>query len=497
LSADLTRLPQKTYFRAMRMKLAVTAVLLLLFAILRIWRLTSYGLYGDEPFAVYLANHSWSELFAAVIRDVVHPPLFYSLLKLWVGSFGDSLIAVKLFAVFFAISSIVPLIMVCRELRLSIEARNLFLWLVAVNAFLVFYSQELRMYSLLMVASGCVLLLFVKLLGVERQAMWKVQAALFAANLVLIYSHYFGWMFVAVQFIVLLLQQREKLKAFSAMCALLVTCFLPWAYLVAQAAKMKGGLAGNLSWNQRPGIKDLLWYFINLNGAISYRWEGYGFAYKILLGVYLVLTLFLIYALFRYAKNITRNAALLAILLFAVAPPMLAFAASYLLPQSIWGIRFLVLSAAPYLLFLTLAVLNLESQKLRKFVVLFLILWTGLSGYTELANREKLNVEKLVKEMMQAEVSQQQPIRIYTDNGLVGNTMQFYLDRFHEPRFEIVYVDNFEAIEDEYYWLAFLKYRFDNHPLVQDEVAAKGSQIERFFQTASPGHTVILFAVRR
>ena len=511
-------------------KRLLALLVLFLFIALRLWRLTDYGLFGDEPFGVYLANQSWRELFAIVIRDVVHPPLFYILLKFWVGVFGDSIFAVKLFAVFFAIASIAPLMMLVRELRLSRDAINLFFWIVGVNAYLIFYSQELRMYSLVMFTSSCSLWLFVKLLR-ANQDLWKIQVALFAANLILIYSHYYGWMFVAVQFIVLLIRQRNKLNGFVAMSTFLVACFLPWAYLVAQAAKMKGGLAANLSWNPRPGVKDLLWYFINLNGAMSYRWESYGFAYKILLGIYVFITLFLIHALVRYAKKVwstafrrnivmpifppeggtpnlhqsgtlhllrgnASNSSLQALFLFAFVPPVMAFFASYLLSQSVWGMRFLVLSAAPYLLVLTLAILHLEPQRLRRFAIVVLILWTALSGYTELTNREKLNVESLVREMRQVEDNQTQPIRIYTDNGLVGNTMQFYLERFHERRFEIVYVDGFDAIEDEHYWVAFLKYRFDNHPLVQDDLAAKGLQIQHLFQTASPGHKIILFSVQ-
>jgi hypothetical protein len=201
----------------------------------------------------------------------------------------------------------------------------------------------------------------------------------------------------------------------------------------------------------------------------------------------------------KYARKVWRaaNVNLLSLLLFAFAPPLTAFAASYLLPQSVWGIRFLVLSAAPYLLVLALAVLNLEPPHLKRFAIVVLILWTALSGYTELANREKLNVEKLVEAMRQTEDAQAQNVRIYTDNGLVGNTMQFYLDRFHEHRFEIVYVDNLGAIQDKHYWVVFLKYRFDNHPLVQEDFAAKGLQIEHLFQTDSPGHKVFLFAVHQ
>jgi len=47
----------------------------------RLWRLTSYGLWFDETFSLHAARLGLPELFKFTTTDIVHPPLFYVLLK--------------------------------------------------------------------------------------------------------------------------------------------------------------------------------------------------------------------------------------------------------------------------------------------------------------------------------------------------------------------------------------------------------------------------------
>src|SRR5262245_14070813 len=120
---------------------------LAVYVVARLWRLTSYGLFGDEIFSFQLASDTWGGLLHSAITDVVHPPLFYMLLKVWIMIGGNSLLWLKLFPVCFSVAAIVPLVLLGRELQLSAAVITLALWLMAVNEFLVNFSQELRMYS--------------------------------------------------------------------------------------------------------------------------------------------------------------------------------------------------------------------------------------------------------------------------------------------------------------------------------------------------------------
>src|SRR5215212_9707772 len=45
-----------------------------LFIGVRLWQLTSFGLFGDETFTVNVAASAWGELIDKVIADIVHPP---------------------------------------------------------------------------------------------------------------------------------------------------------------------------------------------------------------------------------------------------------------------------------------------------------------------------------------------------------------------------------------------------------------------------------------
>ena len=52
-----------------------------LYAVLRLWHLTDSCLWFDEIFSVHAARHDWLGMIGFVAADLIHPPLFYLLLK--------------------------------------------------------------------------------------------------------------------------------------------------------------------------------------------------------------------------------------------------------------------------------------------------------------------------------------------------------------------------------------------------------------------------------
>ena len=126
------------------------ATICIVYVGLRLWRLTDACLWFDEIFSVHAAEHSWNELFSFVALDLVHPPLFYVLLKLWIGVGGESIFWLRSFAVLFSVVSIFPLLAFQRELKLNISTQAISLFFLTLNGSLLKYSQEVRMYSLMM-----------------------------------------------------------------------------------------------------------------------------------------------------------------------------------------------------------------------------------------------------------------------------------------------------------------------------------------------------------
>ncbi|MFM9903037.1 MAG: hypothetical protein ACKVQJ_00530 [Pyrinomonadaceae bacterium] len=169
-------------------RFAIFGTLVAAYVALRFWHLTDSCLWFDEIFSVHAAEHPWNELLSFVALDLVHPPLFYILLKLWIGLGGESVFWLRTFAVLFSVASIFPLIAFQSELKLNIPIQAISLYFLLVNGSLLKYSQEVRMYSLLM----C-LALFSMWLFARYFFKGKSFVPLIIVNILLIYTHYFGW----------------------------------------------------------------------------------------------------------------------------------------------------------------------------------------------------------------------------------------------------------------------------------------------------------------
>src|SRR5690242_4508548 len=90
--------------------LALAVSVGVIYACLRVWNLTASCLWFDEIFSVHAAEHNWQSLFSFVARDLIHPPLFYVLLKIWILAGGESLIWLRLFPVFFSLLALIPFV---------------------------------------------------------------------------------------------------------------------------------------------------------------------------------------------------------------------------------------------------------------------------------------------------------------------------------------------------------------------------------------------------
>src|SRR5436190_15760501 len=62
---------------------------------LRVRSLWSQRLWGDEVFSFSLSQGTWITLIKRAALDMVHPPLFYFLLKPWIYVAGSSMIGLR------------------------------------------------------------------------------------------------------------------------------------------------------------------------------------------------------------------------------------------------------------------------------------------------------------------------------------------------------------------------------------------------------------------
>jgi uncharacterized membrane protein len=354
----------------------LTLAVVTIYLAARIWRLTDSCLWFDEIFSVHAAEHSWNSLLSFVAQDLIHPPLFYALLKVWITIDGESLLWLRLFPVLFSVAAIAPFVLLCREFKITLWPRTLALFLLATNGCLIKYAQEVRMYSLLMF-----LALFSVWLCARFFRSGSGLAALTIVNLLLVYTHYFGWLVIASEIAVVVLYRRESVRRFLASTGLVLAGFLPWMIAVWNAASQGAAINQNIGWILRPSVSDLVQFLLDLSEPFYFQPTSIDAAsdYRVSVPI-LLIEVTGVAAYFFGIKDEAgpeKSTALSLVLLVSI-PVAAVFVGSWLLPHSIWGTRHLIIIFPLTALTIAVAIGSLKMPRLKTACVTLIILFTGL-----------------------------------------------------------------------------------------------------------------------
>ena len=157
--------------------------------------LDAKSLWLDEAFSISFANLSWSDFWKIIFEEDANMSLYFVLLKIWVGMFGDSEFVVRSLSAIFAIGGVIMTYAI--GLRLFNIRTGLMAGLVlSVNAFFIRYAQEARSYTLLLLLITCSMYLFIRV--IENQQ-YKYYIALGVTNALVLYTHLFGFFILIAQ----------------------------------------------------------------------------------------------------------------------------------------------------------------------------------------------------------------------------------------------------------------------------------------------------------
>ena len=347
------------------------------YILLRFWHLTASCLWFDEIFSVHAALHDWQNLFGFAAQDLIHPPLFYVLLKIWISVGGEGLFWLRFFSVCFSIIALIPFFLLCRQLKLTHPTIALALVLLTVSGSLIKYAQEVRMYSLLLCLSVFSLWLLARFLNVGK-GIWFLTFV----NILLVYTHYFGWFVVLAEVLAVLVLQRLKIRQILIMFGLTAISFAPWLAAVFQAAQINADVSQNLGWASKPTIRTVFQFLFDLAEPFYYQQSNADAA-----SIYLItvpLLLIFITALVLHFGNwkvetVKEKNAFYFLLIFIVAPILLSFVVSWILPYSIWGTRHLIIVFAPLSILAAKALTRIRIFKLQTFFLAFIFLLFGIA----------------------------------------------------------------------------------------------------------------------
>jgi uncharacterized membrane protein len=339
------------------------AVLLVVFAIfLRVVAISRESLDGDELFSVRVAESAPAKALALIKQDLVHPPLYYFVLKAALPKGRPTPLEIRDVSLAAGAACIAVVVLIGAVIPPLSGPAMLAAFLLALNKLHIFYSQEARSYALFCLL-GAILVLWSLLMDRygERWSYWGTGAGLM---LVLVYTHYFGGIYCAAAVApVVTTRSARRFRIRALLClAFAALAFVPWAFEEIPVYHHKSGIDVNLAWQGVPSLYDLKMSFADYLGVPPLP----GFTTLVfLIGAVLVAV-----ALFSRCSNERkcldrRQRVTLGLML--VAPPLIGFVLSrspFNLP--IFGERHILPSVVPGLLLVCYGVWQLAWRLPRK-----------------------------------------------------------------------------------------------------------------------------------
>lgn len=132
------------------------------------------SLWLDEAISVNMAKLPIETIVARFSIHDFHPPLYYWFLNIWIRFFGDQVWVMRLSSILFSLITIWLVYKIGKE----IKDKNVGLWaaiLTGVNPLLIYFSQELRMYSMVTMWLTASVYFLVKMLkpSIKLKENWK------------------------------------------------------------------------------------------------------------------------------------------------------------------------------------------------------------------------------------------------------------------------------------------------------------------------------------
>lgn len=459
-------------------------LVIVLFIFARLWHLTSSCLWFDEIFSVHTAEHSWRTLLPFAAADLVHPPLCYALLKIWIGIGGESLLWLRLFPAIISIAAIVPVLLLSRELKLSSAETTLALLFLAVNGYLIKYAQEVRMYSLLFFLSASSLWLFIASIRRPKVSN-RMLVALTAVNLLMIYTHYFGWFLTLIELAVAVWMNRAIARRLIVGLLVLLASYVPWVLLIVRAFEVQR-MDQNVGWIPRPGLRaltelamSLAQPFVSSESNID-RLNPFGAALALL--IFFAPVVVLLWQSRRRPRN-ERERSIPLLAVFAFAPTLIILLASWVLPRSIWGARHLIIVFVPFAMIAAIAIVRLRPYWARVTIVLVAGCWFSATAIYLLMRPAPQFIwcawGPLAQQAARADESSARPTSLYAFEDLVAYHLWFALKDASGANHRVSVIKNLPGTtEDTAYFL----------PRDFDDIVVRGPEI--------PNETEIWIAFR-
>jgi len=192
-------------------------IILIIASAMRFFHLEYQSVWLDEIASITEANPTvkWSDLEITIVTSDPHPQLYFVFLKSLFILFGYSIFVARFFSAIVGVLGVFSIYLLGKEI-MNKNVGLISAFLLAINAFHLNYSQEVRMYSLLMlftVLSFYRMVIFFKNKTYKNSVLYGIFTGL------MIFTQFFGLFVLVSQLFVFLviflrLEKKDKLQFF-------------------------------------------------------------------------------------------------------------------------------------------------------------------------------------------------------------------------------------------------------------------------------------------
>lgn len=202
-----------------------TLVVLLAGGVLRLARLDLHDYWVDEAISVWQA--STPNVASSMVADGAHTPVFVGVLSLWIEP-GAPVWKARLLCAATALATLFALVRLARR-HFGAGAGRAMAWIGGFSSLLVYYGQEVRPYTLVLLLSTLLLDAALDLARAPSGRPWRWLLYLAWGSL-LLWTHYFGLVFIGCCFLGGLAFRDLRFRALPWACVHVAIglTFLPW-----------------------------------------------------------------------------------------------------------------------------------------------------------------------------------------------------------------------------------------------------------------------------
>ncbi len=370
-------------------KIMITSLLLfLLNFMVKIYGITACDIAMDEPFSIFYAQMDLTSIFKMLANEN-NPALHFILLHFWIKLFGISAFSVRFLSVLFSSMTVVVIYLTGRKF-FSYQTGIFASFIFTFSEFHMYFSHEARVYPLFVFLTALSLYLFLQT-GKEPKKNGAF-IGLLVTNILLIYSHYFGFFVIAAEFISMLFLSnlRSVYKKFILVFLLTAVSYLPNIIIFIQRFTVS---VQHGTWVRRPEITEL---YGNLNRFLNSK-----YAMLVLLVCMLVNLIFILWKKqFRrkFIAFLKDNPSRIVIIWF-VFPYLSMFVLSFWVPMFLD--RYIIFTSVAFYLLIAMFLSKFTDTRVLKLFSFFAILAAMMWDFSLTPdNKRKVDeVVQTVKEM--------------------------------------------------------------------------------------------------